>query len=310
MDKRHYLFEKNKRSKRNKFSCANCGKDGHIYRNCEDPITSFGILAVRKKTNHVKTGCIKEINRYRCPLHSLDSSKESEDETHGVSEILYLMIQRKDTMGYIDLIRGKYPEDPISKKKILKIYLEEMTCDERRRILYESFEELWDKIWLNRNYKFYLTDFKEAKIKFLKLDLLELVNNTTCNFYEPEFTFPKGRKNMNEDNISCAIREFSEETGYKESHITIISNEEIEETFIGTNGLPYKHVYYLAKMNSTAPLFPSINEKEIQQIGEVSNCGWFTYQQCMKLIRSYDVEKKNMLMYVHEKVKKKYFTGL
>lgn len=306
MERKRFIFDK---GRKRKFSCVNCGKEGHVYKNCPEPITSFGILAVKKRNLESKTGCIKNIKRKKCSLHeNAEEFQESIKPKNKLGELLYLMIQRKDTMGYIDLIRGKYPEDPIQKNKLIKIYLEEMTCEEREKILIDDFEDLWDKIWLNRNYKYYMKDFKEAKIKFLKLDVKELLKSTKCNFFEPEFTFPKGRKNMNEENINCAIREFTEETGYKEHHINIISNEEIEESFIGTNGLPYKHIYYVAEIEPHAPLLPVINDEEIQQIGEVSNCGWFTYKQCMNLIRYYDVEKKNMLTRVNEKLTKKHST--
>ena len=53
--------------------CNNCGKYGHLYHQCKTPITSFGIIVFRIK----------------------------EDTPQ------YLMIRRKDTLGYIDFMRGK-----------------------------------------------------------------------------------------------------------------------------------------------------------------------------------------------------------
>jgi len=40
---------------------------------------------------------------------------------------------------------------------------------------------------------------------------------------------------------------------------------------------------------------------DIRQAGEISNIGWFTYEQCMKIIRPYDTAKKELLSRVHEK---------
>ena len=31
-------------NKKSKLYCNNCGKYGHIYKNCKDPITSIGII--------------------------------------------------------------------------------------------------------------------------------------------------------------------------------------------------------------------------------------------------------------------------
>ena len=56
-------------------NCSNCGKNGHLFQQCKYPITSVGIIGFRK------------VNE----------------------EFEYLMIRRKDTIGYIEFIRGKYP---------------------------------------------------------------------------------------------------------------------------------------------------------------------------------------------------------
>ena len=39
--------------------------------------------------------------------------------------IKFLMIQRKDTMGYTDFVRGKYPDDIIKLKEVLSIFIKE-----------------------------------------------------------------------------------------------------------------------------------------------------------------------------------------
>ena len=57
--------------------CSNCANIGHLFHNCKYPITSVGIIVYR----------INNIN----------------------NKIEYLMIRRKDTIGYIEFIRGKYP---------------------------------------------------------------------------------------------------------------------------------------------------------------------------------------------------------
>ena len=48
-------------------NCSNCGKNGHLFQQCKYPITSIGIIGFRK------------VNE----------------------EFEYLMIRRKDTIGYI-----------------------------------------------------------------------------------------------------------------------------------------------------------------------------------------------------------------
>ena len=77
--------------------CNNCGKAGHSYHSCKIPITSNGIIAFRN----------------------------SEDTRQ------YLMICRKDSIGYIDFLRGRYPT---SKLCHLDRLFNEMTMEERARI--------------------------------------------------------------------------------------------------------------------------------------------------------------------------------
>ena len=60
--------------------CNNCGKNGHVFHQCKQPITSIGIIAFRYKNNKRE----------------------------------YLMIRRKDSLGFVDFMRGKYPLNNIT----------------------------------------------------------------------------------------------------------------------------------------------------------------------------------------------------
>ena len=57
-----------------KMYCGNCGKYGHVYRKCLSPVMSMGVIL------------FKRINK----------------------QIKYLMVQRKDTLGFVEFMRGKY----------------------------------------------------------------------------------------------------------------------------------------------------------------------------------------------------------
>ena len=62
----------------------------------------------------------------------------------------FLMIQRKDTMGFTDFVRGKYPEEY---SKTLPIFLNEMTIKEKNNLLTKSFDEIWGDLWVNHDSK-------------------------------------------------------------------------------------------------------------------------------------------------------------
>ena len=53
---------------------------------------------------------------------------------------------------------------------------------------------------------------------FLSLELI--IQNSNTSWTEPEWGFPKGRRNNNELALDCAIREFKEETGYEAKKMT------------------------------------------------------------------------------------------
>jgi hypothetical protein len=93
--------------------CVNCGEKGHVLKECNGPITSFGIIAF--KTCKEESDCINDTNnKLKEILKKINTDKEE------YPKIKFLMIQRKDTMGYIDFIRGKYDIRPGYEKERFK----------------------------------------------------------------------------------------------------------------------------------------------------------------------------------------------
>jgi 8-oxo-dGTP pyrophosphatase MutT (NUDIX family) len=244
--------------------CNNCGKTGHLFHQCKLPITSYGIILFR--------------------------SSETGPQ--------YLMIRRKDSFGFIDFIRGKYICHNISQ---LQKFVDEMSIQEKEKILNESFEKLWTSLWGEINGIQYRGEESSSSKKmdiikngiFLndkKITLEDIVKNSKTEWNETEWEFPKGRRNFQEKDMECAIREFEEETGYSKNNITIIDNLlPFEEIFIGSNHKPYKHKYYLAYMNET---IDSLNN---YQKTEVSKLEWKTLDECLESIRPYNLEKKKLI---------------
>lgn len=256
--------------------CNNCGKKGHLYHQCKLPITSIGIIVFRVHQN----------------------------------EIQYLMIRRKDTLGYIDFMRGKYS---IYNKDYIMNMLKQMTVTEKNNLRTLSFMDLWIGIWgtktLSGQYK------SEELISAEKISALRggvIVNGSqyTLNelldesdqysqWAEAEWGFPKGRRNYQEKDFECALREFSEETGYKIEHLHNIQNVlPFEEIFTGSNYKSYKHKYYLTFMN-----YKNTVQMENFERTEVSKMEWKTYDECMHIIRPYNLEKKALITNIHETLK-------
>ena len=108
--------------------------------------------------------------------------------------------------------------------------------------------------------------------------LESLIKESTTHWIEPEWGFPKGRRNYLETDIKCGLREFEEETGISRDNIELIENLwPLEEIFIGSNLKSYKHKYFLAKLKDGVNI--SINK---YQKTEVSSIDWFDIKKCNK----------------------------
>ena len=284
-------------SKKNVF-CNNCGKNGHLMHACKNPITSNGIIVFK-------------------------------DSEEGAS---YLMIRRKDTLGFVEFIRGKYP---IYNKMYLQRLIDEMTIDEKRRLQTQTFSELWTNVWgdyLNSKYQ------NEEAVSCDRFNLLkngikinrgngnscyilldDLIENSTTRWSEPEWGFPKGRRNYQEKDIDCALREFSEETGYDAGKLVVMQNIiPYEEIFMGSNVKTYKHKYYVAYFplqnanddvhkfdpsSSVASSLSSVVHSPKFQKTEVSKMAWFSFDECNQHIRPYNLEKINILRNLNNALK-------
>jgi 8-oxo-dGTP pyrophosphatase MutT (NUDIX family) len=119
------------------------------------------------------------------------------------------------------------------------------------------------------------------------------LEDSKTSWTEPEWGFPKGRKNHYETDLLCALREYEEETGYDSKELELIRNIlPYEEIFIGSNYKSYKHKYFVAR--SKEPI-----QKRPFQLSEVSNLQWFSYEEALEKIRPYNIERKQIVTMVH-----------
>ncbi len=256
-------------------SCINCGKVGHLQKECVAPITSFGIIAIKP----IKT------------------------PTTPASSVEYLLVQRKDTMAYVDLVRGKYPTEEIKRMEALRVYADELTASERETLLNQSFENIWKGLWVNPRSRTCTYEFYRAKERFEHLNLRPLFDQIPCRWTETEFGFPKGRKMMSETPLECARREFAEETGYRKEDYTLLSDiDPVEELYLGSNGKKYRHIYYLAVINPDAPPPSEVDRNNPHQGGEIRAVCWLSLEESLDRIRSYNKDKKRVLELVHRTI--------
>ena len=241
--------------------CNNCGKQGHLFNQCKKPIISVGII-IFKRIDH---------------------------------KLKYLMICRKDSIGYIEFLRGKYP---LYDKDYIQILIDQMSLDEKERLLQNDFKKLWENLWGDFSSLQYRNEEKHSRQKFEQIkkgikifeegeyNLDSIIKNSKTFWNTPEWGFPKGRRNYQESDLTCALREFEEETGYSKNTIDIIKNiVPFEEIFMGSNFKSYKHKYYLGYINS---VIEPLNDYQRSEVSEVE---WLTLEECVKKIRTYHLEK-------------------
>lgn len=267
-------------------TCRNCGAVGHLYKFCKKPIMSFGLICYRK--NEIR------------------------------NELEYLMIQRRDSLSFMEFIRGKYD---LHHLEYIKRLMTNMTDTERKSLVFTPFDDLWNQVWYQPHIPKQTTaEYHEAKEKFHKLkqgilikgtedafssivSVSSLLAETSTKYEEPEWGFPKGRRRLKEKDIDCAIREFCEETGFVKTDIEVEEDtNSYEEIFYGTNNVLYRHVYYIAKAVQNVYRTIVIDKNNPHQAREVRQVRWFSATEVLERIREHNVERKKVFMDAVQKI--------
>tara|TARA_B100000575_G_C23137798_1_gene661400 strand:+ start:2056 stop:2886 length:831 start_codon:yes stop_codon:yes gene_type:complete len=254
---------------RKKDYCNNCGNFGHTYSNCRHPILSYGII-----------------------LYNYDEKN--------VPSIV--MVQRKDSLSYIEFMRGKYKN--IYDTEYIKLLFSRFSKEELDNIDNYEFDDLWKKLWIHtetinprikKEYKKSKIDFNKLKKGYEKggvfINIKYLVDLVEKPYSSNEWEIPKGRRKMHENNRKCAIREFYEETNIENTKYKLYKNIiPIVEEYTGINHVRYKHVYYIGVIKDKCDLI--IDKENKDQYTEIKEIKWCNEDDCLKNIRNYDNHKR------------------
>ena len=309
-----------------KLFCINCGKIGHISKKCLCPIISIGIICVKINSIDISESIDLNVlinyskriqNNYLFSIdeiHKLQKIKimmDSINSSNYNNLIEYLLIRRKNSLNYVEFIRGKYD---ITNLDYLVRCINFITIDEKKLIRANTFESLWKDLWgddtINSEYLESMNKFNMLKngIYIKKNDIVlhvtldKLINDSIFEFTEPEWGFPKGRRNLKEKNIECAKREFEEETGINNDMYNIINMSPMEEMYLATNNLKYKHIYYISQIKNKNSVL-SIDSNNLNQQIEVGDIKWLPFTEALNKMRDYNIEKKSILLNLHIDIK-------
>ena len=265
--------------------CNNCYKEGHYYRNCDQPLLSYGLCCFKKIDENIK----------------------------------FLMVKRRNTYTYIEFLRGMYN---ILDLKYLQKMFTKMSIVEKKKILENDFKTLWNDLWLIENNLKNKNEFYKGIIKFnilkngylndnaIMVSLKYLIENSKKNYIMEEWYFPKGKKeillNNIETDIEASLREFCEETNIEKKLIKIHKKKILEELHLGSNNKYYKTIFYLSEylsddLNIVINKFK--NFKSTFQATEIGNIKWIDIKDLKDYFRDYEQSKFELIEKIKENFK-------
>jgi 8-oxo-dGTP pyrophosphatase MutT (NUDIX family) len=216
-------------------------------------------------------------------------------------KIEWLLVRRRVSIGFIEIMRGKYE---LRDTPCIQSLVDQATVSERRQLQEMGFSDLWRDLWNGPASRRYQAEYEQSKAKFDVLRNRGIL--TTCmsasktTWTEPEWGFPKGRRSSSETELACALRETYEEAGVFKKDLRVLEGGPLTEEYCGSNGISYRHRYWLAEAPSTLEV--RMDESNLDQRREISDVRWCSFEEAAALIRPYNREKLAVLELARTKI--------
>lgn len=187
-----------------------------------------------------------------------------------------LLVCKRYTYAFNNFAHGKYNSNDAA--GMINLF-SGMTVDEKLDILSLRFEMIWYRVWLDspRSASYYTAKhkFEDAFVMDGGVKLRKLINKSSNS--QRLWEIPKGRKkNKNEPDINCAIREFYEETCVAKKSYRLFPKA--KRTYSYTDGgIKYINTYYIAYTKHN--IEPRINFEARDQLDEVSDIRWMSIDE-------------------------------
>lgn len=207
----------------------------------------------------------KDSDGIACCRHNADNNLEM------------LFICKRYTYAFRLFAHGNY--DSNDNAKIIA-QLNMMTVDEKLILLSLNFTNIWFHIYLNntfRNMAYFVAKnkFESTFVIDTGIRLRNLIAKSTniTRIWE----IPKGKKkNKNESSLSCAVREFYEETRIPKKSYKIFPNASRTYSYID-EGVKYVNKYYFAY--TRYHFEPKVDFTANEQLEEIADIRWMTFDQ-------------------------------
>ena len=270
--------------------CTNCGGTGHTFRQCIAPVTSYGVIMVRAPAGF---DIASQLSKHPDLVTGMENQP-----------LQFLLIQRRDSLGFIELMRGRYK---VSDVEYIRLHMGGVTEEERRKYRDGPFEVTWNSMWGLDHSHLYRNEYELAKAKWEQIHkgvtdvngkiwtVDEIIASSGPPASSPEWGFPKGRRDAQESDYVCAMREMYEETGVTEEDVIPIQNiEPLVESFFGSNHVHYCHKYYVVWVPDTVKV--EMDRDNAHMMREIGDLQWFGLEEALAHLRPENVEKKEVLL--------------
>lgn len=251
-------------------SCSNCNVPGHLKVACLKPRISCGVIPWRY--------------------------------SHVSKQIEYLMIQRRDSIAFVDICRGNFQLN--NKKYIIKL-LRNCRLDELQKLHGNIIDVGSIGSWVTSisNKLRMLYDMPWFAYEVNRIMVMKKMGRLPLSL---GWGFPKGKRNFNESDLKCARREFEEETGYRFirgrwdwTNANSGKLMKIKEMFTGTNGLRYEYRFYVAECTDLFLPDPIVNPDVPNQFYEVRDVKWISHDDVLQYLERPSAKKYFMNVHQH-----------
>ena len=201
-----------------------------------------------------------------------------------------LMVCRKDTIGFMEFMKGNYSlengNSNINEHPHIVDLFSMMTQEELEILMQENYDLAYKKLYGKSPKESHTHNQRERILFETNKDIwLEICKNVYKNgkggWKEPEWGFPKGKKNKTETKIGCALRELYEETGITNEMITIDNTSKfVEKRCEGNKEFIYE--YFIGRLCNGFNI-----ETVTKQTNEISDVSLLSINECVKKIRHY-----------------------
>ncbi len=192
------------------------------------------------------------------------------------NQIETILVQKRYSLAFSEFIHCHYSINA-NQGHLIKMF-NNMTINERLLVKTLDFDRMWYHIWIETPvYELYHKKYQKFRKNWLLPDngkkLISLINQAKGSgtlLWE----IPKGKPKEDESDLTCAIREFEEETGITREYYQILP--EFKKSMSYFDGkTEYKHIYFLAMLcKSLEEPNMNLSLQYENRIAEISKISW------------------------------------